>query len=59
MLDDLVPMTGSGAVRASGALDTRSIEELAVAEAGRRVAARRASMGFLIPTLICWVDLAS
>ena len=52
VLDDLVPMTGL-APYGSGALDTRSVEELAVAKWEK--SRRDAFMGFLIPTLICWV----
>jgi hypothetical protein len=50
VLDDLVPSTA--VVPFGGALDTRSIQEQAVAkwERGRR----EAVMGFLIPTVICW-----
>ena len=51
VLDDLVPMTGP--VPYGAALDTRSVEELAVAKWEK--SRRDAFMGFLIPTLICWV----
>jgi hypothetical protein len=53
VLDDLVPMTGLVPYGGSGALDTRSVEELAVAKWEK--SRRDAFMGFLIPTLICWV----
>jgi hypothetical protein len=50
VLEDLVPT--SPVVRYAGALDTRSVQEQAVAkwEKGRR----ETLMGFLIPTVICW-----
>jgi hypothetical protein len=50
VLGDLVPMT---APVLRGLLDTRSVEELAVAKWEK--SRRDAFMGFLIPTLICWV----
>jgi hypothetical protein len=50
VLEDLVPMT---APVLRGLLDTRSVEELAVAKWEK--SRRDAFMGFLIPTLICWV----
>ena len=50
VLDDLVPMT---APCTPWPLDTRSVEELAVAKWEK--SRRDAFMGFLIPTLICWV----
>ena len=43
----------AGAVTARALLDTRSVEELAVAKWEK--SRRDAFMGFLIPTLICWV----
>jgi hypothetical protein len=51
VLDDLVPTTALLPHR--GALDTRSVEEQALARWERT--RREAFMGFLIPTLICWV----
>ena len=51
VLEDLVPMTA--VVRFGGPLDTRSIEEQAVARWEK--SRRDAFMGFLIPTVICWV----
>jgi hypothetical protein len=53
MLDDLVPTTGLVPFTVSGALDTRTLDELAVAKWEK--SRRDAFMGFLIPTLICWV----
>ncbi len=51
VLADLVPTTA--VVRFAGALDTRSIEEQAVAKWEK--SRRDAFMAFLIPTVICWV----
>jgi len=55
VLEDLVPATA--VVPYAGALDTRSIEEQAVArwERGRR----ESFMAFLIPTLVTWVIWAA
>ena len=53
VLDDLVPMTGLVPFGASGGLESRTVEELAVAKWEK--SRRDAFMGFLIPTLICWV----
>jgi hypothetical protein len=53
VLDDLVPATGLVPFTGSGALDTRSVEELAVAKWEK--SRRDAFMAFLIPTMICWV----
>jgi hypothetical protein len=51
VLDDLVPATA--VVPFAGALDTRSVEQRAVERWER--SRREAFMGFLIPTVICWV----
>jgi hypothetical protein len=51
VLEDLVPTTA--VVRYAGALDTRSVEEQAVAKWQK--SRRDAVMGFLIPTVVCWV----
>ena len=53
VLGDLVPMTGGVPYGGSGVLDTRTVDELAVAKWEK--SRRDAFMGFLIPTLICWV----
>jgi hypothetical protein len=53
MLDDLVPATALAPLAGAGALDHRSVEEQALARWERT--RREAFMGFLIPTLICWV----
>jgi hypothetical protein len=53
VLDDLVPSTALVPFAGPGALDTRSVEEQAVARWERR--RREAFMAFLIPTMICWV----
>jgi hypothetical protein len=53
VLDDLVPSTAIEPFRSYGALGTRSVEEEAVAKWEK--SRRDAFMGFLIPTLICWV----
>jgi hypothetical protein len=52
VLADLVPTSAVVPYVGAGALDTRSIEEQAIAkwEKGRR----EVLMGFLVPTLICW-----
>jgi hypothetical protein len=52
VLDDLVPMAGVP-YGGSSSLDIRTIDELAVAKWEK--SRRDAFMGFLIPTLICWV----
>jgi uncharacterized protein DUF1707 len=52
VLDDLVPSTAVLPYLA-GALDTRSVEEQAVARWQK--SRRDAFTGFLIPTVICWV----
>jgi hypothetical protein len=51
VLDDLVPSTGL--VGYAGALETRSLEEQAVAKWQK--SRRDALMGFLIPTVVCWL----
>ena len=50
---DLVPTTGLVPFTVSGALDTRTLDELAVAKWGK--SRRDAFMAFLIPTVICWM----
>jgi hypothetical protein len=52
VLDDLVPATASSTY-VPGALDTRSVEQQAVARWERN--RREALMGFLVPTVICWL----
>ncbi len=52
VLDDLVPTTGPVPFTVSGALDTRTLDELAVAKWEK--SRRDAFMAFLIPTVICW-----
>ncbi len=52
VLEDLVPSTAV-VPYAAGALDTRTVEEQAVARWEK--SRRDAFMGFLIPTVICWV----
>ena len=51
VLDDLVPATA--VAQYVGALDVRTIEEQAVARWEK--SRRDALMGFLVPTVICWV----
>ena len=51
LLADLVPTTAL--IPRAGALDTRSVEERALANWEK--SRREAFMGFLIPTVICWV----
>jgi hypothetical protein len=53
VLEDLVPSTALLPGSRYGALDTRSVEEQAVARWEK--SRRDAVMGFLIPTVVCWV----